>query len=382
MKIFETKIYLRFISWFVLVSLVPIFGLFFSIYLFEKDSDIFVNKGLQQAVIFGILISTALVFIFSLIATRKLSKAVTHPIQVSVTELSKVVDELFKSVQNLSEISQNSSQLSEFMLSSSQGQEEGIKKGNKAVSEMASSLKAISSKTQSAASYSQNIDVLASSGSQKSQTALSSLVAIKNLVTENQKLSQALDNYANKVKELASRMAALSDISKFLSLNVSIEAGKTSFTEEFSALVSQIRELNITSEQAAVSIHSLAADMQSQIEQAKQSSVYEWKETDKSIKVLGQTIEFLNKILGDVSTVSKAIKTIDKETGQSKEQADNINLLIKDLNKEAKSLVRHSDDVTRIIHQQLVVTRSLNRSSAALSKVTSTLDDLVGEKNE
>ncbi|MDP2812708.1 MAG: hypothetical protein Q8O32_03375, partial [bacterium] len=240
----------------------------------------------------------------------------------------------------------------------------------------------ISSKTQSASTYTQNIDKLASSGSQKSQSAVTSLVAIRNLATENQKLSQALDHYASKVKDLASRMATLSDIAKFLSLNVSIEAGKTSFSEEFSGLVSQIRELNISTEQAAVSIHSLAADMQRQIEQARQSSVYEWEETDKSIKILGQTIEFLNKILGDVGTVSKSIKIIDQETGQSKNQADNIHLMIKGLNQEAKSLVRHSDDVTRIIHQQLVLTRALNRSSAALSKVSSTLNDLVGDKNE
>ncbi|MDP2812430.1 MAG: hypothetical protein Q8O32_01935, partial [bacterium] len=145
MKVFETKIYLKFITWFILVSLLPIFSLFLSIYLLERNTDILANRALREAVIFGVLISLALVFILSLIATRRLSKALTRPIQISVMELSKVVDELFKSVQSLSDMSQNSSRLSAFLLSSSQSQEQGMQKGNKAVSDMVSSLKQISS---------------------------------------------------------------------------------------------------------------------------------------------------------------------------------------------------------------------------------------------
>ncbi|MDD5749173.1 MAG: hypothetical protein PHO91_00095 [Patescibacteria group bacterium] len=380
MKLFETKIYFKFISWFILVSLLPLCGLFVAVYFFEKDSSLIVDVGLRQAIIFGVLISLALVFMFSLIAARRLARVIVKPIQKSAAELLKVTDELFKSIQSLSDISQSSSQLSGFLLLSSQEQERGIKEGNSAVVSLASSLKKISKKTQSSAAYSSNIDQSASEGAKRSQAALDGLVLIKNLATENQKLNQALDNYTVKTRELAEKMSALADLARFLSLNVSIEANKTDFSEEFSSLVAQIRELNASSKQAAAGVDLLASDMQRQIKQARQSSVYEWKETEKSIRVLGETLVFLNNILGDISVLSKDIKTIDKESSQSKAGAENISAMIKNISKEAKAMVQKTDDVTTIVHRQLVVTRALNRSSFALTEVVKSLDDLLGER--
>ena len=380
MKVAETKIYLKFIFWFVAVSLLPIALLFLIIYGFSPDNSVLLDPGLQKTVLISVFISIALIFILSLIATRRLSNLITKPIQISVGELSKVVDDLFKSIQNLSDISQNNSELSQFLIDSSQTQQSGLKTGAKAVSEMVQSLDQIARKTKVSAQNTQKIDVLAAEGSAKSNVALDSLVVVKQLVTENQKLSQALDAYAFKVKDIAKHVEILADTAKFISLNVSIEANKTAFSENFSSLIAQIRELNITSEQAATSIQSLAGDMQRQIEQAKQSSVHEWQQTDKTIKVIGQTIKFLNGIVGNVGSVSKNIKVINQQADETHRDADSISFMIGDLNKEAKSLVKYIDDITKTIYKQLSVTKALNHSSAALNKVTDTLNDLVGKR--
>lgn len=380
MKIVETKIYLKFISWFVLVSLLPLVILFVVIYFTDKNSSqLLGNPEILRSILLGIFISLAFVFFLSLLATRYLSKIVSHPIQASLKELMQVVDELSKSVQNLSDISQNDSDISQDLLASSQEQEAGLKSGQKAVSQIVKSLDEIATKAKDSAKSTASIDKLASDSGSKSQAALDSLVAVKNLVTENQKLSQALDNYAHKVTDIAKRVEVLAETAKFLGLNVSIEANKTAFGEQFSNLVSQIRELNITSQQAANSIQSLVSDMSRQIEQAKQSSVYEWQETNKSIQIVGQTIKFLNRIVGNVGSIAQSTDVISKQTDKTYQDADNINTMISALNKSVKSLVNNADDITKIIHKQLVVTRSLNKSSAALNKVTDNLNNLVGE---
>jgi len=378
-KLVETKIYLKFISWFILVSILPVFSLIVAIYFFDKNTYKILSPALLQAVIFGLLISLAFIFLLSLLATRHLSASVTKPIQTALSDLSKVVNDLSKSVQSLSEISQTSGDLSSFLLTSSQNQQTGIKTGSKAVSGMAKSLDQISLKTDALAKNSANISSLASDSSAKSKEAIDSLVAVKHLVTENQKLSQALDHYAYKVGDIAKALAALSENAKFLSLNVSIGANKTSFSEEFSGLISQIRELNITSEEAAVNIADLASDMRRQIEQSKQSSVYQWEETDKSIVIVSQTIKFLGKIVANIGGISQSVQIIHKETKETKNEANNINTLVADLSKESQALVQYIDNVTQIINKELVLTRSLNRSSAALNKVTGTLNNLVGK---
>lgn len=378
MKVVETKIYLRFISWFIVVSFLPVVALFLVIYFFNPDLIEALSPFLRQAVLVGIFVSLALVLLLSWIATNYLSRMIVGPIQLALKDLSKVVDSLFKSVQDISQISKNNSELAEFLSNSSKDQQKGLRSGNKAVLEMVKSLNAIGGKTRTSAKNSKDIDVLAEQSNTQTNQALDSLVAVKHLLTENQKMSQALDQYAKEVEGVASRVEILADRAKFLSLNVSIRASKESFGEEFSGLVAQIRELNATSKQAADSIQTLAGDMQRHIAAAKESSVYEWEETDKTIKVVGKTIKFLNKIVGKVGNISQGIKVINQETGDVQGEAEKIKTMIADLNKDGKNLVKRADDITKIINQELVIIRGLNHSSAALNKVTDNLNKLVG----
>lgn len=379
MKVAETKIYIKFIGWFLAVSLLPLVVLFAIVYIFHPEFVALMNSSLQRAILIGVFLSLASVFFLSMVATRHLSRSITNPIEASVKELSLVTDNLFKSVQNISEISQTNSEISQFLLTSSQKQQSGLKLGSRSVLDMVKSLNQIVAKTEISSADTKKINSLAKEGEIKSNTAISSLVAIKNLVTENQKLSHALDQYTDKVKAIAKRVEVLAEAAKFLSLNVSIEASKSSFSDDFSSLVSQIRELNLNSEQAASSIQSLAEDMQRQIQQAKASAIFEWQETNKSIGIISQTIKFLNKIVGSVGNISQSMEVINKETNETHQEADDINSMIRDLNKESSALVKHVDDISRIIYQQLTLTKALNRSSGALNNVTDNLNNLVGK---
>jgi len=379
-KVFETKIYLRFLSWFIAVAFLPLAALFTLIYLFNPYLFNSFFTEYRDTLLFVIFVSLAVILILSLVATRLLSKSIIKPIKLSVLELSKVVTSLFKTIQDLSEISQNSSELSQSLLASSQTQQEGLKEGNKAVADITKSLKQVAEKTQSTSVSTIKVDKLASDSGSKSKEALDSLVVVKQLLTENQKLSQALDKYAKDVQDVSSRVVALAETAKFLSLNVSIEASKKSFSEDFSELVSQIRELNIVSEQAAKAIGTLAASMQKQIEQVGEKSEHQSEETTKTIKVISQTINFLSKIVDNVTQISKNVQVIDKESQETKEDSQEINTIIKQLNKEAKALVGNVDIITQTINQQLAITKDLNRSSSSLNSVTNTLNDLVGEQ--
>lgn len=381
MKVFETKIYLRFIAWFVIVALLPLASLFIVVYFFNNElfySIFSQTSETRVAILFATFISLALVLLVSLIATKLLAISITKPIKVSVLELSKVVGDLFKIIQNLSAISQNNSELSKSLLDSSQTQQQGLKTGSRAVLDMAKSLNQVAQKTQLAATKTHKIDELASDSDHKSKEALNSLVVVKQLLTENQKLSQALDQYAGDVKNVASRVVVLSETAKFLSLNVSIEASKSSFNEDFSDLVAQIRELNIISKQAAEAINTLASNMQRQIEQVSDSSDYQWQETNKTIRVVSATINFLGKIASNIVQISQNVQSIDQETQVTRQDSADISQMIKKLNTEAKFLVNHVDTVTQTINHQVVIIKSLNRSSAALNSVTTTLNDLVG----
>lgn len=380
MKLVETKIYLKFILWFIGVSILPLMVLLLALYRAGQSNRVLALGSLPGSVWVGIFLSLALVLLLSLLATRRLSKNITSPVQASVAELLKVVNLLLKSIQNLSSISQTNNQISQVLTITSQQQQTGLKAGSKSLVEMALALDKIAQKTKVAAQDTAKADILAKEGAAKSEKALASLAAVKNLLTENQKLSQALQEYATQVGDIAKRVEVLADTAKFFSLNMSIEANKAAVSEEFSSLVSQLRELNSISEQAATSIQGLSRNMQRQIEQSKQSAVFEWQETNRSILTVTQTLNFFSKIITSVSDISKNIQVINRETGENYQQADQIKNMINNLTNQAKLLVKQTDDITKVIQNQLVVTRSLNKSSLALNNVTDALDDLVGKK--
>lgn len=377
MKLVETKIYLKFILWFLAVALLPLAVLLASIYTSTQHRDV-LQMGIWPAnVLIGLFVSLAMVLGLSLIATRHLSKNITAPVQSSVNELSKVVNLLLKSIQGLSGISQTNNQISQFLTSSSQQQQSGLKSGSQSLSKMVRSLVEITHKTGAATDSVAKVNKLAEEGKLQSEKALASLVAVKTLLTDTQKLSQALDQYAQSVADIAKRVEMVAETTKFFSLNMSIEAKKSSYSEEFSSLVNQIRDLNHISEQAASSIQSLAKDMSRQIDQSKQSAVYEWQETNKSIKVVTQTFGFLTKIISNIDNIAHDIQIIDTETKKTYQDADQVNRVIANISQQSKLLVKQTDDITKVIQEQLVVTRSLNKSSVALNNVTDTLGNLV-----
>jgi len=378
----ETKIYLRFIGWFVFVSALPLVTFFISAYLVDPNNSIFTDATLRRPLVFGLLLALALVFGLSLLATRFLSKAIISSVSLSIYELGRVLSSLFKSVESLSTVSKNNDKIAKFLVQSSQTQQKGLRLGSKAVDEMVQSLNQINQRTSEAASNAKQIDQLAVQGEEKANQALSGLMSLKNLANQSQKLGQALNDYAQKVSQAAQRVEVLADTAKFLSLNASIEANKKSFPPEFSGLISQVRELNISSQQVASNIQGLAEDMRRQIEQAKRSSVYEWEETNKGIDVIGDTLKLYGKILKNVGDITQSVKDINIETSETLSEAGDINSMILALGNEAKALVKQIQDIDKVIQRQLLVSRSLDKSSKSLSVVADTLKKLVNKNGE
>ena len=186
--------------------------------------------------------------------------------------------------------------------------------------------------------------------------------------------------YTNKVVDIAKRVAVVADTARFFSLNMSIEANKTALSEDFVDLVAQLRDLNMASETAASSIQNLSEEMRRHIEQSKQSTIFEWQETNKSIDTVVQTLNFFDKIIKNVAQITDNIQVINQESSSTYQKAGDINTMIKDLTKQSQLLVKQTDDITKVIQNQLVVTRSLNKSSLSLNEVTDSLDNLVGSK--
>ncbi|MCB9802540.1 methyl-accepting chemotaxis protein [Candidatus Nomurabacteria bacterium] len=379
MRLSETKIYFKFIGWFLLVAILPLFLLFFALFRLQPDSFIFQTTFLNN-VLFSIFSTSALVLTLALIAARHFSYLITKPVKVSIDDLEKVIGTLKKSIDNLAESNKHNKQIASLLFSSTKDQQKGLNTGDKAVGEIVQSLSLINQNINRTQKNTSQIKGLANEGESKAQLALSSLVAIKHLSTENQKLNQALASYAGQVSSIAERVDQMAEAVRYLSLNASIEAAKSEVSLEFEALVHQVRQINSISQEAALGIKKFATSMQQQIKNSENASQYELKEADKNIGIVGQTIQFLAKITKDSTQISKNIDIICSESGETKQAADQVTEVIKNLGNNSKNLVKEAQNVNHLVEKQSNNLRVLRRSFNILSDTVANLAEIV-EKN-
>jgi len=376
MRLAETKMYLKFIFWFLLAAILPIVLLFFTLFQFQPDNVIFHNAFLNN-VLFGVFSTSALVLVLSLAAARRFSYLITKPVQVSLDDFAKVINTLEKSMLNLAQANKTNRQIASSLFAKAKSQQKGANQGYKAIYDIGQSLEQINQKINATQVSTKQIDVLVDESGQRAEKALSSLVAVKHLSTENQKLTQALSSYADQVSQVAERVESMANEARFLSLNASIEAAKTNTSLEFQALVHQIRQLNAISQEAALGIQKFADNMQNQLKATKQAATYELKETDQNIGVISQTIQFLTKITKGSKQINQNINIIGGETQATKSSVEQVSVTMNALDLAAKSLVKEAELVNQMTDKQSNTLKVLRRSFNSLSGAIDNLSQIV-----
>lgn len=376
MRLAETKIYLKFIYWFLLAAILPMALLFFALFKLQPDNIIFHNAFLNN-VLFSVFSTSALVLILAMAAARRFSYLITKPVKVSLDDFSKVINTLEKSMVNLAEANKTNRQIALSLFTKAKSQQKGVNSGYKAIFNIVQSLEQINQKISITEENTKQIDNLVDESGQKAEKALSSLVAVKHLSTENQKLTQALSSYADQVSQVAERVSFMANEARFLTLNASIEASKTNASLEFQALVHQIRQLNVISQEAALGIQKFVENMQAQIKQTKQAASYELKETDQNIGVISQTIQFLTKITKGSKQIGQNVTLISGEAQATKSSVEEVSVTMNDLDLAAKNLVKEAELVSQLSDKQSNTLKVLKRSFNSLSDAVNNLSQIV-----
>ena len=376
MRLAETKMYLKFIYWFLLAAILPMALLFFTLFKLQPDNIIFHNAFLNN-ILFSVFSTSALVLILAMAAARRFSYLITKPVQVSLDDFAKVINTLEKSMVNLAEANKTNRQIALSLFTKAKSQQKGVNSGYKAIFNIVQSLEQINQKISTTEENTKQIDNLVDESGQKAEKALSSLVAVKHLSTENQKLTQALSSYADQVSQVAERVSFMANEAHFLTLNASIEASKTNTSLEFQALVHQIRQLNVISQEAALGIQKFVENMQTQIKQTKQTASFELKETDQNIGVISQTIQFLTKITKGSKQIGQNVTLISGEAQATKYSVEEVSMTMNDLDLAAKNLVKEAELVSQLSDKQSNTLKVLKRSFNSLSDAVNNLSQIV-----
>lgn len=101
------------------------------------------------------------------------------------------------------------------------------------------------------------------------------------------------------------------------------------------------------------------------------------QETEKSISVIGQSIKFLANITKRSREISTNIKIINKETVDTRQSANEVMVMLANLNKESKTIVKSSQEISVVVNKQILISQSLSRSFSTLQRVANSLGKLV-----
>ena len=275
----KNKNYFRFIIWFLTVALVT-FGFGLSILWQAIQPHANLLSLASDQIILSFILIVCLVIILAIIAARYFRLSDNDLFAEQTSEIFKIINIFEKSLDTLSEINKDNADKISLLVTKVKQYQSTIKVNHRADVDIKNSIKRIGDKIDKTAQNTSIIDNLVKDSEQKSKSALDGLMSVKQLSTANQKLYFALDEYTEKVQIIAQRVESMADLARYLSLNATIEASKTTNSEEFSSLVNQIRQLNSVSQQAAISITGLTGDMQRQLKQTQQTSNNKLNETE------------------------------------------------------------------------------------------------------
>ncbi|MBT7553085.1 methyl-accepting chemotaxis protein [bacterium] len=375
----KNKNYFRFIIWFLTVALVT-FGFGLSILWQAIQPHANLLSLASDQIILSFILIVCLVIILAIIAARYFRLSDNDLFAEQTSEIFKIINIFEKSLDTLSEINKDNADKISLLVTKVKQYQSTIKVNHRADVDIKNSIKRIGDKIDKTAQNTSIIDNLVKDSEQKSKSALDGLMSVKQLSTANQKLYFALDEYTEKVQIIAQRVESMADLARYLSLNATIEASKTTNSEEFSSLVNQIRQLNSVSQQAAISITGLTGDMQRQLKQTQQTSNNKLNETEKNITTVSQAINFLTKISNQTKQICKDIKIIDQESKDVRRAAQQIDDIIVDHGKGTQNLSKDIRQVSEAMKKQVYTVRILNRSFNSLQRVASRLNFLVKSK--
>ncbi len=236
----KNKNYFRFIIWFLTVALVT-FGFGLSILWQAIQPHANLLSLASDQIILSFILIVCLVIILAIIAARYFRLSDNDLFAEQTSEIFKIINIFEKSLDTLSEINKDNADKISLLVTKVKQYQSTIKVNHRADVDIKNSIKRIGDKIDKTAQNTSIIDNLVKDSEQKSKSALDGLMSVKQLSTANQKLYFALDEYTEKVQIIAQRVESMADLARYLSLNATIEASKTTNSEEFSSLVNQIR---------------------------------------------------------------------------------------------------------------------------------------------
>ncbi|MDP4146835.1 MAG: methyl-accepting chemotaxis protein [Bacillota bacterium] len=363
-----------------------------------------------------LLLSFALIYLFSGLLTRNISKIVkgikylakgdlTRPIEVTgKDELSKMAIYYNEALQKLKEMINRINISAESLSASAEELSASTEETCRSITEVASSIQtvAINSNEQNGhvekmndstidmhnqmGSISENIEVvkdsalrsskLAHEGEKYVNDAISQMNEINTQVVESSATINNLSEKSKKIEEILSMITSIATKTNLLALNAAIEAARAGEQGKgFAVVADEVRKLAEASGKASADIRLLIQEIQDGINRSVEVMTTSTKSTEQGIQIVEQTGKAFKNISSAIDDVSErtedvyeSIISILEEAKQMREIVAAVNEIAISNSGNAQSVIGSTQEQTAIVEQVSAATQELANMSEGLQK--------------
>ena len=304
-----------------------------------------------------------------------------------VTELTENVDTLASTSSQFSSSADESSHASEQITNSiidvSEGaatQLESARSSSVIVDDIVDQLSRTVKSIQQVSELAVATTELTQDGANRMTATVEKMVDIQRSTTHTAMVVETLHNKSSEIGKIVSIITKIAGQTNLLALNASIEAARAGeHGKGFAVVASEVGQLAVESGNAASDIRKLIEEIQLEVGSAIEAMETSKTFVDEGLTMVEQTgdgfqeiARRVNKVSTEAVEISQISETINKGTQQVKELVDEVAAMSERSDENAQNIVAAAEE-------QSATMQEISASSAVLSSMADTLQDLVSQ---
>lgn len=299
-------------------------------------------------------------------------------VKFTTSEVAASSEQLSASAQqNVSTTNEMTTSIQEIALNVDR-QFKGTEEGLVAIHEITQGIQRIADSSSHIVDFTDETMQQAELGNQSVNKTIQQMNTIQQVVNTAGEKVRELGQISEEVGSIVEVITGIADQTNLLALNASIEAARAGEAGKgFAVVADEVKKLAEQSKASATMISQLILTIQTNTENAVDSTNLGIKEVENGLQVVNEVSTAFNRIVEAIRSVSEQIQEVSASSQQISAGTEQMNASLTELSHFSQKSTANAQVVARTAQEQLIVNEEISTSVEVLAKMASELEHLV-----